>query len=1648
VGVSADAGFRVSPSRTEGLTEIATAFFPKQIGGLQQAFRLGDPDWQASLQVERLAQSIQADAFHLFSVSEGIAYGSSVINYMVSGAPVSTLRVALSDEYYNVEFTGREIRNWQQVTNGYVLHLHTPVSGAYMLLATYERPFRAQGETLGFSGATPLDAQVEQGHSLVISDYQFEVKPVNVSSNLLALEPGEVPAEYRLFFDAPVLAAYRYSMRPFNLQLELRPLQQGETLNQVVDRAVLATQVSAEGQVLTDARYFVKSKGAPWFRLVVPAELRLWSASVDGESAVPVSEGEATLIPLAGRQDPDSVQEIELKLAGRSPDPALLSIATPRIHAPVLLTEWTLNPDAGHRLVYQPGTLTPVDGPAKVSGFDGLRRFFSGPRGWDRLARTVFSAMLLGAAVLIWRKTAGLGLYRFSARHIGGGLGGLAVAIGGLAFLVALAGEATQTRVVESSGLRFLIPVQQAEASATLDVVNEETTSSWLESAGVAWPLLPGAVLGLVALVGFRGGMRAAVLALAWVGIAWGWLRAPNGAPGLFVVAGVYAVLHVLWPAWRWLSGLPRRPAASPGTGSAAVTGCVLLGSLLLLSGQLSAAEESEPVFAMASSVTQEITVQEGYARGEATIVWGAEKGQVLPVLVVPAVLTSMDYPEDDLERETMVIGERQTVVVRARRKVEATLVIRYGLKVEENNQVAGFALPTQAALVQRVTLRLPSLEADILAPSAVTIRRESGTGSKGTVAELVLSTELNPIIGWKPRSRDTRNEASVFYAEVHQVYVPSAGVLEGLHHVLLRPAQGEIREVNCSVPEGFTIADVTAEGLSTWRFDPDNGKLRLTFSAPQSRAVAVAVRSQLSTGTLPYQREVGVLRVEGASGQIGLLAVATGNEVQLERAEGVGFTAINLEDFPAAAAQALQVQTPGLAVRRAFRYGDDAGTVLVDAAAVEPDVRLEAQQTLSLGEDRVVLAASLQVAITRAGIFRLVFALPDNLDVESITGAALSHWTMLKDPVTGVRMVTLHLRGKTEGQQKFDVTLSGPGMRQVAGWAVPRVRLEGASKQRGQLVVVPEQGMRLQVQGREGVTQLDPLRSGIRQRGVLVFRLLQDDWRVALDVEQVDSWIQVTGLQDVTVGEGQVKVLANLQYEIENTGVKSLRLRLPAEAEGVRFKGDQVADYLRSDEGAAATEAGQQWEVKLHRRMLGSYLLQVSYQVPVGGTASRVLVRGVEGLDANLQRGFLTVRAEGRLQLRVGEVGSALQTAEWQSIPRRLLEDVAGAAALHTYRLVEPSYELGVDLERHEAVKLLPARVNSVALTSVVSDDGVMLTQARVGLVAGDKRLLSLKLPESGRFWFAFVNQRGVWPWQGTNGLWIPLEKHSSDQSETVVEFFYTLPTAAAKGRSLDLRLAGPQFDLPLENVTWNIHLNDRWELRDWEGTLELREQRAFFGSSMDLKGYMQNESVLKQQQIQQAENLINMGNSYLQSGDPQQARRAFQAAYGLSKHDDAFNEDARVQLHNLKMQQALIGLNNRVAVVSGKADAPVLQLQAGQGAEPNYTQEQARQIIEGNTAEDNAVMMRLAERLVQQQEAAVPSPAAIRAAVPESGRVLSFTRALLVDDYSPLSLHIEAHAPSAGSWRWKVLVLGGLLGAFLVAGLAAARRAPAVRG
>jgi hypothetical protein len=1631
VGVSADEGFRLTPATTQGLTELATAFFPKKLAGIQAAYRLTDPDWEATLNVERLPQAIQADVFHLFSVGEGIAYGSSVVNYTISGAPVSVFRFELSDEYANVEFTGKNVRAWQRTTNGFQVQLHQAVSGTYTLLATYDRSFKAQGDQLAFTGARPLEAQSEQGYTVVISTYQFHVQTVNVSPSLTALEPGEVPAEYRLFFDAPILAAYRYTARPFNLELALKPLAQGEMLSQVVDRAALTTRISEEGQVVTDARYFVKNKGTPHLRLELPADTELWAVTVNSNPVVPVKDERANLIPLPQHADPNTLNEVAVSLAAKATHARHLTLTAPAVSAPVLLLEWQLTPDRGHRLDFRRGTLTPLEGWVDPSGFAGLLRLFTGPdraRAWTAVLATL---ALIAIARFGWRAC----LHPASSstatprplRRFLAGLASVGAAVLVVLMLFQLMDWAREDTAQAATDLRFLAPVQPSDSTLRVELTNLPLTASAWTQFWRWWPAWFAVAAWLYSLATPNAGRRPLATALGWGFLAWAVLRQPHGAPLFFGLALVFLLAHLLLPSLRqwWLAA-----RTAPAAASAALLACLLVPLLPTnLNAQPTPGRTKDPGPAQADQVASEVRVEEDFVFGTARIRWQARQGQTLPLLREPGVLTQLETGPAKVRLVTGTepaagqIGGRgrrqQALLAEADGWVEATLT--YEARVSARDAERGFALPTHPGLVNPLTLTVVGRDVEVLSPNAVSVQRTEDPASTNTVAQLILSPTADAWIAWKPRSRDPRREKAVFYAELFQLYVPGGGVVEGLHSVQIRPAQGELTELFFDIPAGATITDVNAPTLSVWRFDPDARRLRVALSSAQARPFAVLIQSQSPTGPLPLDHAVGLISVRGAADQVGLLGVATGNEVQLEDVNAGSLAVLNLEDFPAAVLEPLRAVVPGLTLRRAFRYATPDTLIRLQASAVEPDVRVESQQTLSLGEDRTLLATTLNVAITRAGLFKLTFPLPAGLEVESLSGPALSHWTELRTD-TG-RIITLHLKGKTEGDQSFTLTLAGPGVRATNGWSVPRLVLREAQKQRGQFLVVPEQGLRLQVAQRDGVTQLDPAQAGVRQKGVLAFRLLQSDWQLALDLERVDAWIQLTSLQDVTVGEAQLKVFANLQYEIENTGVRGFRVRLPANAENVRFRGEQVADFIAAE--APATADARDWEVKLHRRMLGRYLLQLNYTVPVPVAATELTVRGIQALDVNLQRGFFTVQAGGRLQVRSDDPPPALQPTEWQVIPRALQQDLPAAAADYTFRLVEPDVRLPLRLERFEAARLLPARVTRVDLKSVIADDGVMLTHAQLELVPGDKRLLHVRLPQEARFWFAFVNQSGVWPWHDQDEVLIPLEKPAAEGQATRVEFFFTSRPGRGSARALDLNLDGPRFDLPLERITWQVFLSRKWHLDDWQGTLQLEEAAlATPTAPLDLGSYLSNETILLRQQTQQAEQYLNLGNRLLESGDTLQARRAFQNAYGLSQHDAAFNEDARVQLQNLKMQQAIVGLNFRQAKVAGEPSAPTPR--RGTDEALNYTQQQASEILARNTAEDNAVQLRFAERLIQQQDAAVASPAALRATLPDQGRVLTFTRPLEVNRWAELRLELEASSSPSTSFFLKALVLG----------------------
>ena len=1634
IAVLADPGLRLNPTLTRGVTEIAAAFFPKRIASIQSAYRIQENAWQVNVNVERVALAIQVDSFHLFSVGEGINYGSSILNYAIAGAPVSVLKFEVSSEFSNAEFIGKDIRNWKKTEEGYEVDLQTPVSGAYTLLVNFEQPFSGKGGTLSFDGVRPLDVQSERGYSTLISTYQFRVSPVAVSPELIQLEPQEIPAEYRLLFDAPVLAAYQFISRPFELRLELSPRAHGDTVPQVVDRAILNTRVSRDGEVLTTAQYFIKSKGHSHLRVVAPENSSLWSAEIRGSKVVPVTDNEANLIPLPQSNDPNEVIPLTLNLASKSQDPTSVTIAAPIVSAPVILTEWTVQPDEGQRLDYRGGTVAPMRLAPDNSGFAWISKVIKGSFGRDGQIQIAIALTLLVIAAWLWRWISKDGEFPLNAKNITGLTLGIFACGMAIFALTVLARQARIDVPTSPVGLAFDVPIQSSDSAISVSVKNESIEPSVFDLLSYGFLALVGLALWIYSRVTQSGLLRQLGMAGGWMFVLWSILRLPNGDAPFLVAVSAFVILQFVIPS---VVGILRLPRGEKSNTSASVEGTasMLLGFLIFTqTAALSANAGSLPLNRVDEShvvpdrVVQSARVMDSFVLLSTQVEWTAVQGQSLDFLHESGVLTQIDLKDQPLKLvQTTENGQgvyRLTAIEDGRFEIS----IEYQTQVVSRNGVSGFFIPTGFGLVNKVDLFVEGQPVEFVSQDAVSIVPMGTEQENGSRAALVLKPMENAWVGWRPRRRDPRKEKAIFYADLTQLYVPTAGVVEGSHDVQIRPAQGEIDGLVFRVPQDFTITDVRSQQLAAWRFDPDNRRLQVHLVSPQPGAFQLQIISQVATSPLPFQQVVGLISVEGAAGQIGLAGVATGSEVQLNDVTANLFSAINLEDFPRSIIQNRSQDVGELTLRRAFQYAEPNATLELSASSVEPDVRVVSQETLSVSEDRTVLAARLSVDITRAGVFKLSFTVPSGMDVETLSSPALSHWTQLK--VDDDRIVTMHLRGKTEGHQEFTVNLVGPGVVASDDWPAPRLILREASKQTGQLVLVPEQGMRFHVSNRDGVTPIDPQRAGIQQKGVLAFRILHNRWTLSFAVEQVAAWIQTSLLQDVTVREGQVKVVANLEYQIENTGLKSLLVRVPSEAQSVRFAGGDVADFVRQDPDDGTNSV---WEIKLSRRVIGGYTLQAFYQLTAPDTSSGYQIRSVSARNVNLHRSYLTIRSGGRLNVSATNTPPELQRADWQMIPSSLRTGVVQSEPNLAFRALQPDYVFQLDVIRHDVAKLLPARVESATLTSIVSDAGAMLTEVRIQLYPGDKRLLHLKLPKDAQFWFAFANQRSVLPWSEEDEILLPIEENTIAGEPASLEFYFSSRTRLSGMRSQLYSLIGPEFDLPLENISWRVFVPERLEVKDSTGSLLLQEPSGDTRPTvLDLNSYLENEQMREREVTKEAETFLQLGNDYIVRGEQQQARQAFKSAWNLSQHDEAFNEDARVQLQNLRLQQALVGLNyRRNSITANQAEqtpqTAMPKLESGRDVQ--YTQQQAKQILEGSSGEENAILSRLAERLINQQESARTRAQAIRASLPEHGRLLTFTRSLQVESWAGMNIDLETRRVTSSSWASKILLLGGLL-------------------
>jgi len=1124
VVVAVAEGIDLAEPVINNLRQVHTASVPMRVSQAQFAYRFREADWQVTLSAQQKPAGLRVQVFHLQSIGEALAYGSAVVNYMITGSPMDEFRFSLPDGLDNIEFVGHDVRRFETQGDVWVVTLTRKVLGQYNLAVTYTQPY-AVDTPIQIGGLQCGDAQSQTGTVVVTSFLDLRLQ-LSETQGLVSVALDELPAHVRMLCHSPILNAYKYMSDVHVATMSINPYERGTLLPVVMDMASHHTELVVRPddriESVTKVKYKIKNTTGQFLSLAMPKDTRVWTVSrIDdtGQATrLAVSHDQATgrlLIPLARQVNPNDPMTIELQYGRVHPKASGLSftLTAPASAVPMTYANWQVNlpRDWGlsgiqGNMRVQGKTRTPVSLALLCSRLGrawghGLENAIQRPTAW----------VILGLCVVV----TGLGLIlrKAWARRL--------IAVTLLGVLIWLGVEAAQRgRITAPQSITTVnfVHAVNADPNQALEI-QASLVPVWRQHLTMT-PVVVSCFIIVIALtVAFKAKrLRGAALALILAVVALEAAKVPAAWPVLMSVmtwAG-----PVLLCVWALLHGFltKARVAVAP----------VLL--LLLMSGCTGGLVPPDiqgrtPI----ETLTMDVNVGADMAVSVKMRVRSQGPWQT-------SLLTDKAVLVEDKGWDVTPEDGRHVLKIEKPGLYDVTLHFLMPLPLADADQVRAIKWPMPVALTNRFTITVDDPNVTIDAPEAVAVTARDVANAVSL--EAMFSPGRAVTFTWRPRQRSAAQEAVRFYAQDSAVAKVTPGLVRVHHRVTLQIAQGQLNALSLAMMPGHVVTAVSGEAVGAWRFDPKTNQVEVRLLKPMTGHYTLDVVTQSAKASVPYEFEWLPMTVLQAQTQHSFLALAPDKSV-LIRVDGqapVMNTADFLRDNKTLIQACPDIQSEQ--VSQAFRFGQGESRVSGHVSAVLSELRSHETARFNVEDERLVYNSQWDIHITKAGRFNLDLHIPDGFDIDTLNAAQVSHWDESQNQ--GQRIVRIHFTQQVRGAVVLKLALSQPVAAIPVELRAPQVRLVGALKHTGQLLVGAEQGVRLSVASRQGLSEVNPRELGYEGTEAVAFRLLRSDWVLDLKTEQIQPRITVATLHHVKVTDGLVHHQHFLRYQLLHAGTKA----------------------------------------------------------------------------------------------------------------------------------------------------------------------------------------------------------------------------------------------------------------------------------------------------------------------------------------------------------------------------------------------------------------------------------------------------------------------------------------------------------------------------
>ena len=513
-------------------------------------------------------------------------------------------------------------------------------------------------------------------------------------------------------------------------------------------------------------------------------------------------------------------------------------------------------------------------------------------------------------------------------------------------------------------------------------------------------------------------------------------------------------------------------------------------------------------------------------------------------------------------------------------------------------------------------------------------------------------------------------------------------------------------------------------------------------------------------------------------------------------------------------------------------------------------------------------------------------------------------------------------------------------------------------------------------------------------------FTIIRPDWMLKVAFETASPWIQVDNLQIVRISDGSLDFNAYFDYKIENAGVKHLKVQLPEGAEVPEFEGRNILNRIDTGDGI--------WDIELTKKENTAYSLHIKFRIPYRNMKELEIIP-VKALNVELQKGYLAVLSDDSIQVKAGKVTGELSPFDARKIagyPQ--VKDLSNAVLC--YRSVGTDYAVNVLLNRHKAAALLRAEIKDVHIDSIVSEEGNILSRMTVSLDnIGNENLFTVKLPPKSRLWSVYIDRlpeqenpgRAVEAAEENGKILIPVKQKTETQ---IIEIVYSMP-ALPEWNLFSQTYSGPEFELPLKNITWTFYLPEKYSYNDFSGTLEYKYNQLIPVPLVDVSEYDETNSRRQQAKKSIAKQWLSKANLKVKQGDMQGANDAFRNANSFALDDTELQEDVQGQWQNAQRDNVTELFRERAPQRVGS----IVTLKNNNKSLSIPQRAMSRQ--------EKATVNSISDRCFRQQQADGTEIQPLTFNIPTEGEIVDFTRALQNNRNEPMKVSFDAEP----ALQWK---------------------------